>query len=72
MLQCIHISCRLIVRFIFVILQSQVVSGDFGRVLPMCIFGILAILAGLLSILLPETNKRELPETLEDAVNFIQ
>ncbi|XP_052711912.1 organic cation transporter protein-like [Crassostrea angulata] len=46
---------------------SQIVSGDFGRVLPMCIFGGLAIFAGFLSLLLPETNKQDLPETLEDA-----
>lgn len=51
---------------------SQIVSGDIGRVLPMCIFGGLAIIAGLLSILLPETNKRRLPETLDNAVAFIR
>lgn len=34
----------------------------------MSIFGIFAIIAGLLSLLLPETNKPRLPETLADAV----
>lgn len=34
----------------------------------MSIFGIFAIIAGLLSLLLPETNKPRLPETLGDAV----
>lgn len=47
---------------------TQVVSGDVGRILPMSIFGIFAILAGFLSLLLPETNKQRLPETLDDAV----
>lgn len=34
----------------------------------MSIFGIFAIIAGLLSLLLPETNKPRLPETLGDVV----
>lgn len=34
----------------------------------MSIFGIFAIIAGLLSLLIPETNKPRLPETLGDAV----
>lgn len=55
-------------RFLFVILQSQVVSGDVGSILPMSIFGGLAVIAGFLSILLPETNNQRLPETLDDAV----
>lgn len=55
-------------RFLFVILQNKTVSGDIGRILPMSIFGTFAILAGLLSLLLPETNKLRLPETLGDAV----
>lgn len=55
-------------RFLFVILQNKIVSGDIGRILPMSIFGICAIIAGLLSLLLPETNKPRLPETLADAV----
>ncbi|XP_065926987.1 uncharacterized protein [Magallana gigas] len=47
---------------------NKIVSGDIGRILPMSIFGIFAIIAGLLSLLLPETNKPRLPETLGDAV----
>lgn len=34
----------------------------------MSIFGGLAVIAGFLSILLPETNNQRLPETLDDAV----
>lgn len=47
---------------------SQVVSGDVGSILPMSIFGGLAVIAGFLSLLLPETNNQRLPETLDDAV----
>lgn len=47
---------------------NKIVSGDIGRILPMSIFGIVAVLAGFLSLLLPETNKPRLPETLGDAV----
>lgn len=55
-------------RFLFVILQSQVVSDDVGIILPMLFFGGLVIIAGFLSLLLPETHKQRLPETLDDAV----
>lgn len=62
------VSCCFSMRFLFVILQNKIVSGDIGRILPMSIFGIVAVLAGFLSLLLPETNKLRLSETLEDAV----
>lgn len=50
----------------YIPIWSEEVSGEVGKVLTMGIFGVLAILAGSLSILLPETNKRRLPETFED------
>lgn len=54
------------ITYPFYILQTHILSGNTGRVLPMVIFGILAIIAGLLSCLLPETSKRSLSENLED------
>lgn len=38
--------------------------------LPLVIFGLLAGMASLLTLLLPETRFRQLPETLEDGENF--
>ncbi|XP_076469494.1 organic cation transporter protein-like isoform X2 [Babylonia areolata] len=48
------------------------VGGRFGRAVPLVIFGGLALLAGLLALYLPETLNRTLPDTLEDAVNFMK
>ena len=45
-------------------------GGDLGRVLPMAVFGISAVVASLLSLILPETLNRRLPETIEDTVGF--
>ena len=38
--------------------------------LPFILFGSLSILAGLLALLLPETNHKKLPETLEEGEAF--
>ena len=43
---------------------------DFWAPLPLMIYGVCAIAAGLLSLLLPETMGRELPETLKDGEEF--
>ena len=44
--------------------------GDYWEPLPYMVFGTLAILAGLTSLLLPETKGQQLPETLEEGENF--
>ena len=36
--------------------------------MPLAIFGVSAIIAGLLLLLLPETLHRRLPETIEDGL----
>nr|KAG5711195.1 hypothetical protein BaRGS_004839 [Batillaria attramentaria] len=46
------------------------VEGRIGPALPLIVFGGLTMAAGGLSLMLPETLHRKLPETLEDAVNF--
>ena len=40
------------------------------RPLPLIIYGILAFSGGILSLLLPETLNKELPETIEDGETF--
>nr|XP_022288070.1 organic cation transporter protein-like [Crassostrea virginica] len=54
----------------YIVDLGLVVGGDLGRVLPMAVFGISAVVASLLSLILPETLDRRLPETIEDTVGF--
>ncbi|XP_071114672.1 organic cation transporter protein-like [Haliotis cracherodii] len=54
----------------YVVDMGKFVGGDFGRVLPLLMFGSLAVLVGLLALFLPETLDRDLPETIEDGVQF--
>ncbi|XP_046572491.1 organic cation transporter protein-like [Haliotis rubra] len=46
------------------------VGGDFGRALPSTVFGALSVVAGILALWLPETMHKELPETIDDAIQF--
>lgn len=46
------------------------VEGDMAKAMPLIIFGLATIGAGLLALLLPETLNKELPETVEDAVRY--
>ena len=50
--------------------QEDLVGGQFGRALPLLVFGSATVGAGLLCIFLPETLHKHLPETLEDAKMF--
>ncbi|XP_046326554.1 organic cation transporter protein-like [Haliotis rufescens] len=54
----------------YIVDWGKFVGGDFGRALPLLIFGSFSVLAGLLALLLPETLNRDLPETIEDGIKF--
>merc|ERR1719394_938270 len=44
-----------------------VVDGKIGKILPLVIFGAIAIFSGVMSLFLPETNGLPLPATIEEA-----
>ncbi|XP_076078180.1 organic cation transporter protein-like [Mytilus galloprovincialis] len=46
------------------------VEGDLGKTLPMVIFGVSSVIAGLLSFYLPETRYKDLPESIEDWLSY--
>ena len=45
--------------------------GRYSVVAPLLIFGITAFVAGLLTLLLPETKNKPLPDTIEEGERFI-
>ncbi|XP_062581641.1 organic cation transporter protein-like [Saccostrea cucullata] len=49
---------------------SLLVDGHFGQALPLVVFGVASIIAGLFSLILPETLGANLPETIQDGKDF--
>ncbi|XP_038075646.1 organic cation transporter protein-like [Patiria miniata] len=46
------------------------ILGKYWKPLPLCVFGGSAIIAGVLSLMLPETVGCSLPDTIQDGENF--
>ena len=45
-------------------------DGDFAKAIPLTVLGAATFIGGLLSITLPETVNKKLPDTIEEAHNF--
>lgn len=50
--------------------QGTLVKTDFGKALPLVIFGTIAGLVGFLSLLNPETVNMKLPKNIDEAKKF--
>ncbi|XP_061177668.1 organic cation transporter protein-like [Saccostrea echinata] len=50
--------------------SGVLIGGQFGQAVPLVIFGGASVLAGLLSLKLPETLDESLPETIDDGIAF--
>ena len=46
------------------------INSDIAKAIPLTVFGAAAFIGGLLSITLPETANRKLPDTIEEAHHF--
>jgi hypothetical protein len=44
--------------------------SDYWTPLPLLVYGFFAFSSGLVSLMLPETLNKQLPETIEDGENF--
>ena len=49
----------------------MIVGSDMGRVLPMAVFGIAAVVASLLSLMLTETKFRRFPDQMGDFEKYV-
>ena len=49
------------------LLQSNLTDSKLGAVLPLIIFGVLGLVAGILALLLPETMGHPLPQTVQES-----
>ena len=50
--------------------QGEKIGGDIGKAFPLIIFGAISLLAGILTLFLPETLNTQMPENIEDAKLF--
>ena len=63
-------SQKSIVYEILFYFKGELIGGNFGKALPLAIFGISSVMAGLLCLFLPETLNQKLPDTVEEAIHF--
>ena len=44
--------------------------GSFSKILPLLVFGVTSMIAGLSALMLPETGNTKLPDTLQDIKRY--
>ncbi|KAK3772878.1 hypothetical protein RRG08_024063 [Elysia crispata] len=54
----------------YIVSLQTVLGGRVGEAAPLLVFGATAVAAGVLCLLLPETTRRKLPETVVEAENL--
>ncbi|XP_060558966.1 organic cation transporter protein-like [Ruditapes philippinarum] len=54
----------------YIVTVSESLSGTTREILPLVVFGGMSLLSGLISLTLPETLNKNLPETIRDAERF--
>ncbi|XP_052811967.1 organic cation transporter protein-like [Mya arenaria] len=54
----------------YIVTEGEQLGGIWGEAFPLVVFGALAFLTGILSLALPETLGKNLPETVEDGERF--
>ncbi|XP_023932335.1 organic cation transporter protein isoform X2 [Lingula anatina] len=62
-----NVSGRVGAVFAPLIVEAFEKNAQLGNTIPWIIFGVMALLAGISSLFLPETRNKQLPETLMDA-----
>ena len=53
-------------NFRFPYFQGDLIGGTMADILPILVFGITSVVAGILALLLPETRNKYMPENIHD------
>lgn len=54
----------------YIIDLAAYIDSDVGKATPLIVFGVTALVAGIIALKLPETKDMSLPETIEDWMNY--
>ena len=53
-----------------IVFKADLMNSDWAGAIPLTVFGVAAIIGGLLSFTLPETANKKLPDSIEEADNL--
>lgn len=65
----LHCSIK---SMVVIFCQGSMIDGAFSTALPLVIFGVVSTSAGLLVLLVPESQHRKLPESVQDGIKFYE